>query len=136
MHVHQVPGSWLAHPFWRGSFKLADARQLAQLKSAVAHVVIDTSKGLDVEAVPPSAPQTAYLDDVEVQDATGLEPPAELELHTEGGAREARASFQDEVVRASRIVAQSRGAMQSMFQDVRLGKAVDAEHCLPLVDRK
>ena len=134
MHVHQVPGSWLAHPFWRGSFKLADARQLAQLKSAVAHVVIDTSKGLDVEAAPPSAPQTAYLDDVEVQDGTGLEPPAELELHTEGGAREAPTSFQDEVVRASRIVAQSRGAMQSMFQDVRLGKAVDAEHCLPLVD--
>jgi len=48
-------------------------------------------------------------------------------------APETACSFQQEVVRASKLIAQSRQAMKSMFQDARLGKAVDAETCLPLV---
>lgn len=139
MHVHEVPGSWLSHPFWRASFKLADEKQLAQLRAAVQHVVIDTSKGLDVAV---AQPQTTFLDDVEVSEVVGEEgvgvsvDPAEALPMAQDTLRPPPkpASFQDEVVRASRIVAQSRTAMQSMFQDVRLGKAIDAEHCLPLVD--
>jgi HD-GYP domain-containing protein (c-di-GMP phosphodiesterase class II) len=152
MHVHEVPGSWLAHPFWRASFKLADDKQLAQLRAAVPHVVIDASKGLDVDGEPvaelagaedASAPgQTTFLDDIEVNNAAcddGRAAPVDqaLVLQPEGTARLPPlqpVSFQDEVLRASRIVASSCAAMRSMFHDVRLGKAVDAEHCLPLVD--
>lgn len=135
MHIHEVPGSWLAHPFWRGSFKLADDKQLLQLRAAVQHVVIDTRKGLDVLQV---EEQTTYLDDVEVSVSEGAEDGAALAQATVLPAAGTAAppqpvSFQDEVVRASRIVAQSRTAMKSMFQDVRMGKAIDAEHCLPLV---
>jgi len=139
MHIHEVPGSWLSHPFWRASFKLADGKQLAQLRAAVSHVVIDTSKGLDVAA---AEEQTTFLDDVEVNDVVS-DDATDIEVHRAEALQLAGvapisppkpASFQDEVLRASRIVAQSRTAMQSMFQDVRLGKAVDAEHCLPLVD--
>jgi len=166
MHIHEVPGSWLSHPFWRGSFKLADDKQLAQLRAAVRHVVIDTRKGLDVDGTPvaglaatggSSLPdQTTFLDDVEVsaaasdeasEDASGegfavtVDPapaPAFAAAPQPAGAVRLppaqRVGLQEEVLRASRIVASSRTAMQSMFQDVRLGKAVDAEHCLPLVD--
>ena len=128
MFVHEVPGSWLSHPFWRASFRLADAKQLDQLRQAVAHVVIDTDKGLDVDA--PPAP--TYLDDVEV-DPQSHEAIAEVEVPSQTDVVQAPTSFHDEVRRASKIVAQSRTAMRSMFQDVRMGKAVDAEHCLPLV---
>ena len=135
MFVQEVCGSWLSHPFWRAAFKVSDARQIAQLVAAVQEVVIDTDKGLDV--APPEG-QTTFLDDVEVHDAGHADgASANVEQVVEpgdAGLRPAPASFQDEVRRASRIVAQSRTAMQSMFQDVRLGKAVDAEHCLPLVD--
>ncbi len=55
MHVHEVCGSWLDHPFWRGAFKIENARQLQQLM-AVQRVVIDTDKGLDVAPEPESAP--------------------------------------------------------------------------------
>ncbi len=127
MFVHEVPGSWLAHPFWRSSFKLTEARQIEQLRQAVGHVVIDTDKGLDTEA--PAA--TTYLDDIEVE--SPREGAAALDVPAHIAATRAPAGFQDEVRRASKIVAQSRVAMQSMFQDARLGKAVDAEHCLPLV---
>lgn len=135
MHIHEVPGSWLAHPFWRGSFKLAEDKQLQQLRAAVQHVVIDTRKGLDVLQ---AEEQTTYLDDVEVSVSEGAEDGAALAQATVLPAAGTAAppqpvSFQDEVVRASRIVAQSRTAMKSMFQDVRMGKAIDAEHCLPLV---
>ena len=126
MFVHEVPGSWLSHPFWRGSFKLADGKQLAQLRAAVGHVVIDTGKGLDIELVP-----EAGLSEAEVQP-----PPPSDETRPQVASptvAPAQVGFQDEVRRASKIVAQARPAMKSLFRDVRLGKAIDAEHCLPLV---
>ncbi len=127
MFVHEVPGSWLSHPFWRASFKVTEAKQVEQLRQAVGHVVIDTLKGLDIEATTTAT----YLDDVEVE--LSGQPADEVELPVQPAAVQAPTSFHDEVRRASRIVAQSRTAMRSMFQDVRMGKAVDAEHCLPLV---
>ena len=127
MHIHEVCGSWFAHSFWRSSFRLNDARQLAELR-AVSHVVIDTAKGLDIEAA--GAP-TTLMDDVEVGSAEV--PETSLGGLEDAPAPDAACSFEQEVVRASRLIAQSRQAMQTMFQDVRLGKAVDAENCLPLV---
>ena len=35
--------------------------------------------------------------------------------------------------RASKVLAGAMPAMRSMFQDVRLGKAIDTEHRLPMV---
>ncbi len=128
MYVHEVCGSWLDHPFWRSSFKVQDPRQLKQL-SVVKEVVIDTSKGLDVDA--PDAP-AALMDDIEVPAVSTPAPP--VELPDDEAPLAMSVSFQQEIVRASRIVEQSRGAMKSMFNDARMGKAVDTEHCLPLVD--
>ncbi len=128
MFVHEVCGSWLDHPFWRSSFKIADARQLKQL-AVVKEVIIDTSKGLDVEV--PGAPM-ALMDDIEV---SSTDPVTQtVPLDEDEAPLAMSVSFQQELVRASRIVEQSRGAMKSMFNDARMGKAVDTEHCLPLVD--
>jgi len=148
MHVHEVPGSWLSHPFWRASFKVSDGKQVAQLRAAVSHVVIDTAKGLDVAQADAEGETTTFLDDVEVNEVVGgAVDDVAGDVSDDMACSTADApvgdlplppirpvGLQDEVLRASRIVAQSRTAMQSMFQDVRLGKAVDAEHCLPLVD--
>ncbi|MBI5926801.1 MAG: HD-GYP domain-containing protein [Aquabacterium sp.] len=128
MFVHEVCGSWLDHPFWRASFKVQDARQLKQL-AVVKEVVIDTAKGLDVDS--PSAPME-LMDDIEVSAAAPV--VAVMDLPEDEAPLALSVSFQQELVRASRIVEQSRGAMKSMFNDARLGKAVDTEHCLPLVD--
>jgi HD-GYP domain-containing protein (c-di-GMP phosphodiesterase class II) len=129
MFVHEVCGSWMAHPFWRGAFALHDARQLQQLQ-AVREVVIDTAKGLDVAQDEP--PEHELFDDVEVprhggeqgtlDPAPGL-PPTPVSC-----------SMAQEMARASQIVAKGREAMRTMFSDVRMGKAINAEHCLPLVD--
>ncbi len=132
MFVHEVPGSWLSHPFWRGAFKVVEDKQLAQLREAVAYVVIDTAKGLDIEEAQPAEPVA------EAPPERGAPPPvAPAEGGPEQGAKptagQPAAGFQDEVRRASKIVAQARPAMKNLFRDVRLGKAIDTEHCLPLV---
>lgn len=128
MFVHEVCGSWLDHPFWRSSFKITDARQLRQL-AVVKEVIIDTSKGLDVVSF--DVPM-ALMDDIEV--SAGQPLTQVLPLEEDEAPLAMSVSFQQEIVRASRIVEQARGAMKSLFTDVRMGRAVDAEHCLPLVD--
>lgn len=132
MFVHEVPGSWLSHPFWRGAFKLVEDKQLAQLREAVAYVVIDTAKGLDIEEAQPAEPVAEAPPEREAPP-----PVAAAEGVPEQGAKptagQPAAGFQDEVRRASKIVAQARPAMKNLFRDVRLGKAIDTEHCLPLV---
>ena len=126
MFIHEVCGSWMDHPFWRGSFKVSDARQIAQL-SGVSEVIIDISKGLDVEDA-----RVEVVDDVEVgSDQDRAEPSPEADPDDAPPVQQC--SLQQEVQRAGRVIAQSRAAMRSMFQDVRMGKAVDTEHCLPLV---
>lgn len=127
MFIHELGGSWMNHPFWKSAFKLSDARQLQQLRdSAVREVWIDTSKGLDVlAATPPGA------DD---QGVTPLSSAADASPPPTVADPNPPATLREEMARASKIIHQARGAMKTMFQDVRLGKAIDPEHCLPVVD--
>ena len=128
MHVHEVCGSWLEHPFWRGSFKVTDEDQIRQL-GAIREVIIDTDKGRDVDMKVVhdiELPSTDFSDLPEPV-FTPPSPPSEP-------VRQVPTSFKDELARAGRVLAKSREAMQTMFQDARMGKALDTEHCLPLVN--
>ena len=52
MHLHELCGAWLDHPFWKTRFVLRDPEDLRKLRaSAVKECWIDTSKGLDVATV-------------------------------------------------------------------------------------
>ena len=125
MYVHRLVGSWLEHPFWKKAFLLTEAKQLTLIRqSGIREVWIDTAKGRDlvVEEDDPSALETMIATMMFAPEP----PPDDLD--------DGPCSLADELERAGRIVAQGRGAMKLMFQDVRLGKAIDAEHCLPLVN--
>ena len=127
MHIQEVCGSWLEHPFWRGSFKVADEAQILRL-GAIREVIIDTDKGRDVDM--------AMLGDIEMPstDFTDLPEPLPSTPAPAAPRPAERTTFSDELVRAGRVLAKSRDAMNTMFQDARMGKALDAEHCLPLVN--
>ena len=123
MYVHKLGGSWLDHPFWKKAFLVDEVAQLRKLaQSGVRQVWIDTARGLDVPH-----PQDEDVEAVHL--ATMMDPtllatqlaPTACPLH-------------DELARARRIIASGGSAMRSMFEDVRLGRAIDAEHCLPLVE--
>ena len=125
MFIHGFVGSWLDHPFWRNRFLLEDPQDLARIRaSAVREVWIDVSRGADVppeapvaEAVPVSqdiAPLQAY--DERVQRL--LEPVSQSE----------------ELQRAARLLASARGAVKHMFQDARMGRAIDQQVMRAVVD--
>ena len=52
MHLHEMCGAWLDHPFWRTKFILRDPADLEKLRtSSVTEVWIDVVKGRDVASV-------------------------------------------------------------------------------------
>ena len=130
MHVHEVCGSWVDHPFWKASFLLKTEAQLLQLRKSVRQVVIDISKGLDLPSVE-AAQQAPSVDTASESEpmspqASPLTPSIIPVIRP--------VCMQEEMQRARQIVSQARGAMKTMFEDMRMGKAVDAVHCLPLVE--
>lgn len=124
MHLHEFCGSWMEHPFWRTKFVLRDQKDLDAVRaSSIRQVWIDVSKGLDTsEGVTQEASEAEV--DRELQAAAAAEKPAAQE----------KASMREEAARAARICAKSKQAVVSMFQEARMGKAVDAKDCAPLVE--
>ena len=108
MFIHGFEGSWLQHPFWRGRFLLDQPEDLALLRaSLVSGVLIDPTRGLDVDAAPadpgPVAPEA--LPD------PGAPDPAETRLTIE---------------RAGLV-------SKAIYEDAREGRLIDARIAEPIV---
>jgi HD-GYP domain-containing protein (c-di-GMP phosphodiesterase class II) len=137
MHLHALEGSWLDHPFWKAKFVIREDADLRSLQaSGVQHCWIDTSKGLDVldDAVDsPSAsqPLSAPVSEPLAQPAPEPAPPAVLAPVVPSPPE--RTPLAEELKQAAELCRRSRAAVQELFEQVRLGQAVDAEHCMPLV---
>jgi HD-GYP domain-containing protein (c-di-GMP phosphodiesterase class II) len=128
MHLHAMCGAWLDHPFWRTKFILRDPADLDKLRaSSVTEVWIDVVKGHDVESAAGAAPRRD-AEPARPADARPAAPAAEPRPPT------APTDLGAELVRASALVNQSRQAVSSLFAEARMGRALDAETCLPLVD--
>jgi len=125
MYLKEFCGSWMEHPFWRSGFVLADRKDLdAILASSIKEVWIDSSRGLDVPTT-----QTAVLE-------AESEADVEATLTQVAPGREAVApvSAEQEMARAAQICNQAKEAMVSMFEEARMGNAVDAEGAKQLVE--
>lgn len=120
MHLQAFCGAWLDHPFWRTQFVLSDPNDIALvLGSPIKEVWIDVSKGLDLDTgIMATESETVLVDEIPVESPTIQE----------------RSSFNDEIKRASRIVTKGKEAVVSMFQEARMGKAIEAEAAAPLVE--
>jgi HD-GYP domain-containing protein (c-di-GMP phosphodiesterase class II) len=118
MHLHRLEASWIDHPFWRSRFTLTDAADLATLAASRARECwIDTALGLDVAASPPrSHPAVAVMP----------QP-------TEAPAPARSTGLRDDLEQAVALCRRSTAAVASMFNEARLGHALDAENCRPLV---
>lgn len=116
MYIHQFCGSWLDHSFWKAGFVLDSHADLQRLRSSnLSSLWIDTSKGGDL----PEASATATPDlPPSAQPATAATP---------------RASMDEEVQRALKLCAYSRKAVTAMFQEVRMGQALEMQQAEDLV---
>jgi HD-GYP domain-containing protein (c-di-GMP phosphodiesterase class II) len=124
MYIQKLCGSWMEHPFWRTSFKLKDAADLQRIReSGVAEVWIDVSRGSDVAAGGRTEEEVA----VEAEQRLGA-------AAVQADSPEESVPIGGETARASRIIMASRAAVVSMFNEARLGKAVDANGARPMVE--
>lgn len=122
MFVHDLCGSWMDHPFWRGKFLIESEEDLRRLRaSSIREVWIDTAKGLDVElGQDKQAAEAAFSQLLASADQPILAP--------------LRVSIEEEMSRAARIVSHSSAAVSSMFREVRMGQALNTADALPLVE--
>lgn len=117
MYLQEIVGTWMHHPFWKKSFLLDSQKDLETLQNCgIEEVWIDTDKGLDVaEQESPSPRKDASATPQTIQ------PPPRL-------------TMQQELVHARQLHAKSKAAVTSMFQEVRMGNALNVSGAAPLVD--
>ena len=94
-------------------------------------VWIDVSKGCDVD--PPAVPAPAPAPAPAAAPVGVVTPPAPV-APAAPLPRPPRAHFEEEVGRAAEVLHRSKKAVTALFNEARLGKAVDAESCLPIVE--
>lgn len=122
MHLKEFCGSWMDHPFWRTGFVIRDPKDIELIRaSKITEVWIDCSKGADVPIGAPVVTQQP--------DECLVEPAAAVVRETIKPVTAAR-----ELARAARICQESKAAVVSMFEEVRMGKAVDVGGARELVE--
>ena len=125
MHIKEFCGSWMEHPFWRTSFIIDDPADIKSLReSSIKEVWIDNAKGLDVapgEHVVSQAESEAQVD-------------AELAIAAQDDGARVQTPIAVELERAVKICAESKRAVISMFDEARMGKAVDTNQAKKLVE--
>jgi putative nucleotidyltransferase with HDIG domain len=119
MFIQEFCGSWMHHPFWRSNFMLSDPEDLRRIhESALKEVWIDTRRGLDVDGGK-AAEEAEHVTPPPM-------PPSELKTQP--------ATMREEVERAAKICAKAKESVTSMFQEARMGNAIEAEQAAPLVN--
>ena len=119
MFIHRFEGSWFKHPFWRGRFLLVDADDMTAIaQSGIKRLIIDTSKGLDVD-------EPASLKPAGIIAPVTATPSRSTNSAT---VKPARAIRQDDGrerarIEASRVADRSKKVMREIFDAARLGKA-------------
>jgi HD-GYP domain-containing protein (c-di-GMP phosphodiesterase class II) len=125
MHLKEFCGSWMEHPFWRTGFVISDPKDIQTiLASSIKEVWIDSDKGLDVSAgsVVVTEVESEAQVDAEMREAAAVQRVV------------APVSMAVEMEQAAKICAQSKRAVMSMFQEARMGNAVDTNGARQMVE--
>lgn len=155
MYIAKISESWFESPFWRSAFLLSNEQDIhTLLEHGFTSVWIDTSRGIDVESVATQLStggeavlENGALNSGSINDTaepppttTPLESKSRAESYGFGEPRpvapdEPRpAPLDTERARAAAICGKARRAMMAMFQELRMGGAIDAQTMLPVVD--
>jgi len=122
MHIHELCGPWMQHPFWRTKFIITDPEDLRRLtESGITELWIDASKGLDVDDGATAQSAAEAVEKVVATASVRDEAPRQV-------------SLADEVKQAAKTCAKASQAVKSMFEEVRMGNAVNSEAANDLVE--
>ena len=121
MAIHDLDCGWMEHPFVRAKFVLTSDEEIRKItRAGIRNVVIDCSKGLDVDAAPTVAEAQATTE-------------AEVTAIASKPVKPVRTSLGDEMQRAVGVRRQAVNLVRTVMQDARLGKAVEMENVSPVV---
>lgn len=121
MYMHKLGGSWLKHPFLRSSFLLEEQNDIKKIiQAGIKEVWIDEEKGLSRESKQEQSKETP-------EEAPLEESPVEVEIEEPIG------SMEEEIDRARKFCDAAKEQVKEMFDEVRLGKAIDSKKTVPLV---
>ena len=139
MYIHRFEGSWIDHPFWKARFLLQEPRDLQKIQdSAVTAVWIDIAKGLDC---PPPAECPPAVDPVLLSEPVAAPaiapevPPVAAPVPLVGTAPGAALSCPQEMAQASAVSAHAKQEVARLFQDVRLGQAIELSEVATVVEQ-
>ncbi|MFC0250950.1 HD-GYP domain-containing protein [Massilia consociata] len=122
MFIHDLDCGWMDHPFVRNRFVLTSEDEIYKIRHArIRGVVIDCSKGLDIDDAPTLAQAEAALD-------------AEVTAIAAKPVVVTRVSLGEELQRAAHIRKQAAGLVRTVMADARLGKAVELDKVGPVVE--
>ncbi|HYE41689.1 MAG TPA: HD-GYP domain-containing protein [Ramlibacter sp.] len=123
MYIHDLNADWMSHPFARSRFMISSEEEIRKIAHHGIHeVVIDSSRGLDVQHAPTLAQAQA-------------ETEAQLvELAASAPAIVQRVPLSAELQRAATVRSQAAGLVRSVMQDARLGRAVQVEQVGEMVE--
>lgn len=122
MYIHKISGDWMSHPFWKNSFFLSEQKDLEKLKHCgVTELWIDTAKGLDIVKPEPVTTGSASMENQSCQPLTTTKKIEKV-------------SIEEELLVAKKIHSKTKEAVMTMFSEVRMGKAVQVEEAVVLVD--
>eukprot|EP01037_Dinobryon_pediforme_P023276 gene23276-24672_t len=109
--------SWVDHPFWNNKFLLKEFSDLQLARSSgIADCWIDLDRGKDVSPLASTA-AAEWVAAPKVQ----FSYPAD--------------SFFEDIEQARKVCESAAAATELMFNNARLGKALDIKHCLPMIDQ-
>ncbi|MDP3083743.1 MAG: HD-GYP domain-containing protein [Rubrivivax sp.] len=142
MHLHALDGLWVDHPFWKSRFVIQDPADLSKLRACgIRTCWIDTSLGLDlpepgITVRPAAACATSATSAASVASAAPVAPalPAAAPPASHGPAAPVSRDLAGELKEAAAVCNKGRQAVISMFNEARMGRAIDTESCLPLVE--
>ena len=125
MYIQKLGGSWLKHPFFRSSFLLTNSEDIKSiLEAGITDVWIDEEKGDALQntvTLMPSPTQESPENPIETSQATENQSVVE-------------SSMEDDINRARRLFNDAKPQVMAMYKDARLGKAIDPQTTLPLVN--
>jgi len=139
MYIHKFEGSWIDHPFWKARFLLQEPRDLQKIQdSAVTALWIDIARGLDCRSrneCSPAPEPVAVPEPVAAPVAAPERPPAAASTAETGTAPVAAISCPREMAQASAVSAHAKQEVARLFQDVRLGQAIELSEVATVVEQ-
>jgi HD-GYP domain-containing protein (c-di-GMP phosphodiesterase class II) len=123
LFVHDFNSGWLHHPFLRNQIKIETDEDVEKiLKYQIREVYIDTDKGLDIDDAPTQQEVAAAIQ-------TGIDKvsaPAKVE---------SRRSLREEIIRARRLITETKKTTRRLLEDVKVGKQIDVPEVETVVER-